>query len=429
MRHHRYAGLMTHGSRSDVTLRPFSREEFDAASGVVELAFFFSGHPEDREVFAAGLEFDRSLGAFVDVPGAAGDRIVGTAAAYTFELTVPGSTTPAAGVTVVTVHPTHRRRGVLSAMMDRQLADLHERGEPIAVLRASEAGIYGRFGYAMASRELHLDFTRPAALFVPDAPRADGLVVELDEPGSVRAELAGVYDALRPSRPGFIGRRETAWAELLHDPEHRRGGAGAARALLVRDGAGPRGYALYTVQQRWSDGLPTGHVDVREMIATDTAAALALWRHVLDLDLTATAGAGGRPVDDPLLQLLADPRRARARVKDGLWLRLVRVGEALAARRYAAPVDLVLDVTDARCPWNARRWRLSGDADGATCEPSTERADVRIDTTALAAGYLGDPVLGGYLGTGRIGDERPGAVRQLATALGWTPGPWCPHHF
>jgi hypothetical protein len=92
-------------------------------------------------------------------------------------------------------------------------------------------------------------------------------------------------------------------------------------------------------------------------------------------------------------------------------------------------VDLVLDVTDARCPWNARRWRLSGDADGATCEPSTERADVRIDTTALSAGYLGDPVLGGYLGTGRIGEERPGAVRQLATALGWTPGPWCPHHF
>ena len=170
-------------------------------------------------------------------------------------------------------------------------------------------------------------------------------------------------------------------------------------------------------------------MDVQELVAATPAAAVALWRHVLDLDLTSTVSVGSRPVDEPLLRLLANPRQARARVVDGLWLRLVRLGEALAARRYAAPVDLVLEVSDARCPWNAGRWRLAGDESGASCEPSTDPAELRLDTTALAGAYLGDAVLGGYAAAGLIVEERPGALRRLATAMGWSPGPWCPHHF
>ena len=139
-----------------IELRPFTRDEFAVATELVELAFMLQGRPEDREVFAAVLEFERSLGAF------AGARMVGTAAAHSFELTVPGGTAPAGGVTIVTVHPAYRRRGILSSMMDRQLADLREGGEAIAVLRASEASIYSRFGYATASRELSLDLDRLA---------------------------------------------------------------------------------------------------------------------------------------------------------------------------------------------------------------------------------------------------------------------------
>jgi predicted acetyltransferase len=314
-------------------------------------------------------------------------------------------------------------------MMGRQLADLHEHGEPIAVLRASEASIYGRFGYAVASRELSLELSRSSTVLVPDAPPNGSLTVELDDPGTVRAQLAEVYEAVRPGLPGFIGRSEAAWAELRHDPEHRRGGASAKRAALVRDGDGVRGYALYRVRSKWADDLPAGLVEVEELITSGPAATAALWGHVLDLDLTATATAWGRPLDDPLLRMLADPRRARARVKDGLWLRLVRLGDALAARRYAAPVDLVLEITDERCPWNAGRWRLAGDDTGATCAPTTDPADLRADTTVLAAAYLGDPVLGGYAGTGRLSELRPGALRRLAAAMGWSPNPWCPHHF
>jgi predicted acetyltransferase len=412
-----------HTTAVGLDLRPFTRDEFDAASDVAELAFLMSERPEDRAVFAAGLEFERSLGAFAD------QRIVGTAGIYTFELTVPGTTAAAAGVTIVTVHPAHRRRGILSAMMARQLADLHEGGESIAVLRASEAGIYGRFGYAMATRELTMEVSRSAAALVADAPRAGCGVLELDEPGRLRAQLAAVYDAVRPAVPGFIGRNEPAWVDNLHDPEHRREGASALRAALVRDGGVARGYALYRVRQSWPDDVPAGQVQVDELVATDQATALQLWQHVLDIDLTASTVAGGRPVDEPLLRLLVDSRRARTRIRDGLWLRLVRVGEALEARRYAVPVDLVLEITDAGCPWNAGRWRLAGDESGAACAPTTDAVDLRIDCTALAAAYLGDPVLSAYAGTGRVVEERPGALRRLAAAMGWSPGPWCPHHF
>ena len=414
---------MLRTTATDLTLRPFRRDEFEAAADLLETAFLSAVRPEDRAVFAAGLEFERSLATF------AGPRMVSTAGAYTFELTVPGTTAAAAGVTIVTVHPAYRRRGILSAMMRRQLADLHEGGESIAVLRASEAGIYGRFGYAMATRELTLELSRSAATLVPDAPSAAGLDVELAEPAGVRPQLAEVYDAVRPDIPGFIGRNEPAWADNLHDPEHGRGGASALRAAVVSGDDAVRGYALYRVRPNWADELPAGRVQVDELVATDQEAAIALWQHVLFIDLTTSTVAGGRPVDEPLLRLLVDSRQARARVRDGLWVRLVRVGEALAARRYAVPVDLVLDITDTGCPWNAGRWRLAADESGATCAPTTDPADIRIDITALAAAYLGDPVLSEYSGTGRIVAQRPGAQRRLAAAMGWSPGPWCPHHF
>ena len=405
-----------------IELRPFSRDEYDASIQVVEQAFLMQGHQDDRDVFAARFEFPRSLGAYL------GGRVVGTAGAYTFELSVPGTTAPAAGVTIVTVHPTHRRRGILSAMMDHQLAGLHEQGEPIAVLRASEASIYRRFGYAVASRELVLEVDRAAARLAAPIAAADELELQLHEPGEVRAQLAAIYEAVRPEQPGFIGRKTADWDDELHDPEHRRSGGTALRAVLAVDRSGARGYVLYRVQQRWHDGLPTGRVDVAELLATDPAATTALWQHVLNVDLATTTEAGARPLDEPLLRRLANPRQARARVFDGLWLRLVRLDDALAARRYAAPVDLVLEVLDTRCPWNTGRWRLAGDETGATCTRTSAATDLRIDITALAGAYLGDPVLTGYAAADLV-DGTPAALRRLATALGWTPGPWCPHHF
>src|SRR5579863_10104182 len=201
-------------------IRPVSPEEFDAFHTVDMHAF--NGSPlsaEERLLVVSHLEFDRSLAAFD------GDAPVGTAGAYTFQLAVPGSAVlPAAGVTWVSVLPSHRRRGVLSTMMRRQLADIAGRGEPLAVLWAPESGIYGRFGYGRAM--WHADFVlhRGEGVLGPFSASVsgDGVRLRLAEPASVLPEMAKVYDAVLPSRPGFIARSESWWQRTIYDPAERR---------------------------------------------------------------------------------------------------------------------------------------------------------------------------------------------------------------
>ncbi|MBO0829794.1 MAG: GNAT family N-acetyltransferase [Streptosporangiales bacterium] len=408
---------------SSLPIRPIVDDEWSALGRLLDLAFHETHRPDEWEQFRAVAELDRTLCAFD------GDRIVSSSGAYTMELTVPGAIVPAAGVTIVTVHPAYRRRGLLNAMMDRQLADLRDHGEAVAMLWASEARIYGRYGYAVACEQAAVDVARTEAGLVPDAPDTGRLDLELADPTEARDELAAVYDRMRPTRPGYVSRDDGQWFDALFDPEQRRGGSTPLQALLVRDGGTATGYALYRVKPEWDPAGPNGQLELRELQATDAAAYVACWRFLSGLDLTARVSARKMPVDAPLLYLLADHRRARVQRTDALWVRLVRVGEALAQRRYAAPVDLVLDVADGRCPWNAGRWRLAGDETGATCEPTGEAADVRVDTTVLASAYLGDGALAAYAVAGRASESTPGALRRLAAAMSWDPKPWCVHSF
>jgi predicted acetyltransferase len=198
--------------------RPVRSEEFDAFHTVDMHAFQGSPlSPEERQLVVSHLEFDRSLAAFD------GDMPVGIAAAYSFQLTVPGSQTlPAAGVTWVAVLPSHRRQGVLTSLMRRQLADVRDRGEPLAVLWASESVIYSRFGYGRAM--WHADFTlyRGEGALARTAPAGGGLRLRLADPVAAMTELAKVYDAVLPSRPGFIARSESWWRRTVYDPANRR---------------------------------------------------------------------------------------------------------------------------------------------------------------------------------------------------------------
>lgn len=408
---------------SSLPIRPIVDDEWGSLGELLDLSFLDTHRPEEWEQFRSVIEHDRTLCAFD------GDRIVSSSGAYTMELTVPGDVVPAAGVTIVTVHPAYRRRGLLSAMMDRQLGDLRDHGEPVAMLWASESRIYGRFGYAVASQQTAIDIGRAESALVPDAPDTSHLDLELADPNEARKELAAVYDRMRPTRPGYISRDEGQWFDTLFDSERSRAGATARQALLVRDGGTTTGYALYRAKSEWDAGGPKGQVTLDELQAGDVATYVACWRFLSELDLTARVTARQMPVDAPLLYLLADHRRARVQRSDALWVRLVRVGEALARRRYAAPVDLVLDVVDARCPWNAGRWRLSGDETGATCEPTSDPADVRLDTTALASAYLGDGALAAYAYIGRASETTRGALPRLAAAMSWDPKPWCCHNF
>ena len=429
--------MTTSATRGDhpYPIRPVSSEEFDAFHTVD--AHAFHGSPltaEERQLVVSHLEFDRSLAAFD------GATPVGTAGAYSFQLTVPGSVSlAAAGVTWVSVLPSHRRRGVLSSMMRRQLADIRDRGEPLAVLWASESVIYSRYGYGRAMWHADLTLYRGEGALARTAPADGGLRMRLVEPAAAIPELAKVYDAVLPSRPGFIARTESWWQRTVYDPPDRRHGTSPLHCVLAEDDDGPRGYALYSAVSRWDSdtSLPDSALHVREMVAADAAASAALSADLLSRDLTAEFRLRGRPVDDPLLYQLADPRRARPRLKDALWVRIIDVPGALARRRYSAPADVVLQVRDDLLPANAGLWRLTtGEAapDGsglaATCVPASSSApDVVLDVTQLGAAYLGGTTLGALAGAGLVAEGRPGAVRQLSAALSWDPAPWCPVNF
>jgi predicted acetyltransferase len=425
-------------------LRPITPDEFGAYCEVPVQAFNDSdASPELNEHERLVFEFDRSIAAFD------GDAIVGTTAAYSFQLTVPGGITGAAGVTFVAVLPSHRRRGILSAMMRHQLADIAARGEAVAALYASEPGIYGRYGYGCASWQLSLTIRRGEGALSPAVTGGTGsggagaggagtghgpVRLRAAPPDELRAELAKVYDAAVPRRPGMMARDERWWQNTLDDREFQRRGMSARKCLLAGDDAGPRGYALYRTKPDWDDdGLPYGALSVRELIAADAEAAAALWTDLLTRDLIGEVAARGRPVDDPLLDMLADRRRARPYLTDGLWVRLIDVGAALRQRRYSCPADLVIEVIDDLLPANAGRWRLQcpGPADGGTpsCERTGAAADIVLPVAALGAGYLGGTRLGSLAAGGLVTERREGAVARLSAAMYSDPAPWCPSMF
>jgi predicted acetyltransferase len=414
-------------------LRAITPDEFEAYCAVPVQAFNDNESPaEVNEHERIVFEFDRSLAAFD------GDAIVGTTAAYSFQLTVPGGVAGAGGVTFVSVLPSHRRRGILSAMMRHQLADITARGEAVAALFASEAGIYGRYGYGCASGQLRLAIRRgDGALRAAAAGAGTGhgpVRLRAAEPAELRAELAKVYDSAVPHRPGMLARDERWWRAILDDPEFARRGMSPQKCLLAGGASGPRGYALYRTRPDWDeDGLPYGSLSVRELIAADAAAAAALWADLLTRDLIGEVVARQRPVDDPLLDMLADRRRARASLADGLWIRLTDVGAALRQRCYACAADVVIEVTDELLPANAGRWRLHcpGPADGGTasCDRTTAAADIVLPVAALGAGYLGGTRLGGLAAAGLVSERKHGSLARLSAAMYSDPAPWCPSTF
>jgi predicted acetyltransferase len=384
-----------------------------------------------RANFLARLEFGRTLAAFD------GDTIVGSAGVFSFQMRVPGAMAAVAGVSLVAVLPSHRRQGILSALMRRQIADVSERGEAVAVLFASESGIYGRYGYGRASWHAAYRLQRGEVTLAPGAPADPGLRLRIAEPLSARAELAEVYDLALAERPGLYARTEPWWDRLLTDLHSEDGSSQQIRCVLAEDDSGPRAYAVFTSTEGWDEdaGLPQGVLEVSEALATDPAATAALWDNLLSRDLVSEFHARMRPVDDPLLYLLADPRRVRPVVSDGLWVRLVDVGRALAQRHYASPVDVVIEVTDELCPQNAGRWRLAAEAGvapagfRATCERTTAPADVVLPVWAVGAAYLGGTGLTAMANAGLVTEATPGSLAALSTAMAWEPAPWCPMTF
>jgi predicted acetyltransferase len=399
------------------TIRPIEPEMFGDFSRVLQRAFGDSPNEEISEHDRKFLEFERTLAAFD------GSDLVATAGIYSFEMTVPGRTVPTAGVTWVSVLPTHRRRGLLTRLMRRQLDDIHEAGqEPVAALWASEPPIYGRFGYGCASYTYRATVPRRANRLWPVAGSEHIRLRDVDGSEHLDATLR-VYDHDRARRPGMLALQGVWRTRGLFFPEAYRHGATPLRTVLAERADGEvRGYTRYA--SRHGQDFNQATTVVRELHALDGPAMAALLMFLLDHDLSAETSLWLRPADDPVLQLLVDPRSAAVTRNDGLNVRLVDVAAALAARTYAVPVDVVLDVEDDFCPWNAGRWRLSGDATGATCEATTDAADIGLGVRELASAYLGGPTLLGLADAGLVDEHTAGAVAELSLALRHQPAPW-----
>ncbi|ADB32459.1 acetyltransferase [Kribbella flavida DSM 17836] len=396
---------------SGYEVRTATAGEHDQFVGLFGAAMMFESAPSDldRELFEPG----RALVA-VD-----GGQFVGTAKAMSRDLAVPGGVVPAAHVTAVGVRATHRRRGILSELMSRQLREVPE---ALAVLWASEPGIYGRFGYAPAawgvSYEADLRTLKPYPV-----PSDAGSLEELAADDAV-AQLAPMLRELQAKRPGVSGRSEQEWRRRLQDKPDDRGGRTARQILVHRNEAGALdGYALWRGKLSWGPGGPANEVSVEEFVALEPTAYHALWHHLLTLDLAGKLEYGHAALDELLQQLVTNPVALNRRLTESLWVRITDVGRALAQRRYATGVDVVIEVTDDLITANNGRYRLTGDLEQATCEPSDSAPDLSLSVRELAAAYLGGRPLSEFTATGRVTEHTAGALSALTAALRWPVAP------
>jgi predicted acetyltransferase len=392
------------------------QDEYGRAIGAIGQYFNPPPGEEFLERWVRTLPHDRMHAAFED------GQIVGGAGAFPFELSVPGGSLPCAGVTAVGTQPTHRRRGVLRSMMDTQLRDVHERGEPIAALWASEETIYGRFGYGIASWAGELKVTHEWDAFAE--PLAAVGTPRFVTPEEARETFPAVYEAVRRERPGMMSRNDVWWEERHLRQEERESEAPRRFVALDVDGE-TQAYAVYRTHFGFDGGLAASRLVVREALGATAAATAAIWRFLLDVDWMAVVEVSLAPPDHPLFLLLALPRRAQYRMGDGLWVRIVDLPAALSGRTYGEGGPLVLEVRDAVCEWNDGRWKL----EGGVCERTDKKPDLALDVSALGSVYLGAVSFKQLREALRLEEIKAGAIERADALFAWRPLPWCPEIF
>lgn len=362
----------------------------------------------------------------------AGERWVATCGAFTRVMTTPGGAVPIGAVTIVTVAPTHRRQGLLTVMMRHQLADLHRRKEPVALLWASESAIYGRFGYGSAVPRLQLSGETRATAFLPSVELGDGWLEEATK-AEFGAEVPDLHARLLPQRPGALDRPAVFWERALLDRPEDRKGAPPVRYLLHRGADGQLdGYARFKVAAPWgTDDVPAGQVEILELDAAAPAARAALWRFLFDLDLVRRFAAYGVPADEPLRHLLADPRPVTTTLTDSTYVRIVDLPRALAARRFGADLDVVVQVRDHLLEHNDGSFRIQAEAGEAAkvTRAGRRRPDLSLDIRELGSIYLGGVPLTALQRAGLVAERTPGAAAALTMAFDWPTKPFCPDHF
>lgn len=344
---------------------------------------------------------------------------------YPLTLPIPGPQgsvrqVPCAGLTMVAVHPDHRRKGVLTAMLRHHLEHVRgQAGTHVSALHASEPAIYGRYGYGLASLELEVSLNRGTTLTSPSLEQAAA---------AITTQLATVSDAAVPKRMHecHLGSAELGsvvgafgyYARICHQlPEELRDKE-PWRVLFARRDGVDVGFAMFRRTSKWERARAAGELVVWALVG-NPAAQFALLRRLVDFDLIATLKVGTVGVDDPLLLWVGGPRAASdVATYDSLWVRLVDLPEALQERTWSAPCDVVVEVADTAAPWNDGSWRIRADEAGeATVQRTTAESDVSLRVEALGAAYLGGGNLAALHRAGLVSERRTGAVAELSRAM------------
>lgn len=429
---------------ADLTLTTLTADRFDDFHRAGERGFQEETPSEHLAAERAVVDPQRFFG-FTST-----GRWISTFGSVRRVLTVPGgAAVPVSGVTAVTVHSAYRRRGLLRRSMQHEFDLARSRGEIIAALYAAESGIYGRFGYGNAASHVALSGAKTALALRADVKQrldaAGGSVDEVERDAFVRL-VVDLHDRLRRGRPGSLDRPDEWWTVKLSDPPSWRKGATALRFVVSFDATGRiDGHATYRV--RGGDdasGNPAGEALIGEVEADTPVGYARLWRYLAGLDLVRTFSVRHAPIDHALQYLVADPRAIANRQEDGLYVRLLDVAAALAARRYAAPLDVVIEVRDDALPAQAGRYRLRTVPEGGARTAGNAAApaglaarvsrvdaeahapaDITVSARDLGAAYLGETSLGSLHAAGLVDEHRPGAVAEAATAFGWPVAPFC----
>lgn len=325
---------------------------------------------------------------------------------------------PCAGLTWVGVHPDDRRTGVLSTMLRHHFDDLHEHGCAVSALHASEVGIYGRFGYAQASLDVQVKVGRGSDLSAPGVDASD-VTTELATGGDdgVAERAHAVQLAAAAEQLGQVTLTSAHNRRRFRDSPARMRGSEPARVLFASRDGHDVGYAVFRRTQKWDDAVPNGVLDCWELTASDPAVRLALVGRLLSFDLIGSVQFPAASTEDEVIWWLGGPRACGLKVYDSLWVRLVDVPSALEQRGYAADVDVVLDVDDDRCPWNAGRWRLTSHDGVAACRRTDDPVDVGLPVQALGSAYLGGRSIAAMARQALVVEHTPGSVRALSRAL------------
>ena len=395
-------------SNTSVVVRTVAEDEFEKLARSEAMGFGYHASDEYVRVARSFAELDRTFGAFE------GDQVVGSATIRTSEMTVPGGVLKLGYVDDVSVLPTHRRRGIMTRIIGKQLEQMRERGEPLAALTSSESLIYERFGYGIATWVNEWTIARPhTAMKIP--PNADGRLgfVSADE---ARAEWPALHSRLRRNRLGMVQYSNAYWQVALVDAEERRRGASAFfHVALKRDGR-VAGLCSYRIHGKT--------VLVVFLMGEDAQAEAELWRLCFGIDLMDEIRAFNQPTDHSLPWRLLDPRRLRMSTRDHIWLRLVDVKEALASRTYAERGRISLRVSDDFCPWNDGVYTLEGDPEESNCVQGAGEPQIALGVSDLAAAYMGGVSFAALARAGRVRELSDGALALADRMFRTERQPW-----